>query len=233
MAAQEWGATLAETEDRWIAIAMDHQIVPGSSNPILLRGIPLAAWRPSQGPVNVWEDRCPHRGMRLSFGFVQDDMLRCIYHGWGYAPGGKCMSIPAHPALEPPKTICANTYPSETRFGMVWTNLATEPAAQLPEAGKDEDWVPVRSIYVNRPENSVRQGVSEIEHRDGGSVDVCDNFVLVDRAGDGTLLMAVQPVDEMRTALHIAARGKGVSTIPARLGLAERMLRLRGELEAR
>ena len=46
---------------------------------------------------HVWEDRCPHRGMRLSMGFVRSDRIACLYHGWQYGTDGHCLYIPAHP----------------------------------------------------------------------------------------------------------------------------------------
>ena len=35
-----------------------------------------------EGEVQVFRDLCPHRGTALSLGWVEDDCLRCAYHGW-------------------------------------------------------------------------------------------------------------------------------------------------------
>ena len=136
--------------DSWIAVGLESQIQPSSSNPAVVGGQALAVWRGENGPVNVWEDRCPHRGMRLSFGFVRGDTLRCIYHGWGYATDGQCTTIPAHPDLKPPKTICANAFPAESRYVIVWTNLSKSPSAPPADFGPDEGWAPVRTVYLAR-----------------------------------------------------------------------------------
>jgi len=37
----------------------------------------IAVWRSVSGVVNAWENRCPHRGMRLSHGFVRGESLAC------------------------------------------------------------------------------------------------------------------------------------------------------------
>jgi nitrite reductase/ring-hydroxylating ferredoxin subunit len=224
---------LAEKSDRWTAIGIERQVLPGSSNPVLLGGFPLAMWRPESGVVNVWEDRCPHRGMRLSYGFVRGDMLRCIYHGWGYGSGGQCVSIPAHPDLTPPGTICANSFPSRTRYGLVWTNLAKDGQAPLPEAWEAEGWTPIRSVYVRRTEREVRESVERIEAAKGGEVEATEEAIIVRHTGEPPLLMAVHPLDADRTALHAVARLDGAFGTAARLGLAEKMVRLRGALEAR
>lgn len=224
---------MTQKADRWVAIGLEHQVMPGSSNPVMVDGFALAMWRPEGGPVNVWEDRCPHRGMRLSYGFVRGDVLRCIYHGWGYGSGGQCVSIPAHPDLTPPKTICANVFPSETRYGLVWTNLAETPSAEFPDSRDGADWTPVRSIYVGQPESAVRDGIAAAEEDNGSSVEAGEGAVTV-RCADGTvLLMAIQKVDENKTALHVVAQGQEASTTERRLALAARMERLRGQLEAR
>ena len=50
-----------------------------------LLGRELAVWRADDGNVNVWENRCLHRGVRLSIGINEGAELRCQYHGWRYA----------------------------------------------------------------------------------------------------------------------------------------------------
>ena len=62
-------------------------------------GPEVAIWRDGSGAVHVWQDRCPHRGMRLSFGFVRGDELSCLYHGWRYGADG---AVPLHPRASRP-----------------------------------------------------------------------------------------------------------------------------------
>lgn len=217
--------------DRWIAIGLESQVQTASSNPVQVDGYALAMWRGATGPVNVWEDRCPHRGMRLSYGFVRGDTLRCIYHGWGYEVGGQCVSIPAHPDLVPPKTICAKVHPSHTRYGIVWTNLAETCSADLPDVGDEEGWSPIRSIYIKLPYKAATAGVCGLA-AEGGRVEMQNDVVLVHRPGM-SLMMALQAVDEARTGIHVVARGDGLMGVRERLSLATEMERLRGALEAR
>ena len=109
--------------DRWLAVGLEAQFEPFSSQPAVLDRYGVAVWRGPTGLVQVWEDRCPHRGMRLSFGFVKGDRLSCMYHGWSFQPDGHCRRIPAHPDLEPPKTICAKTFAVTIFRGIVFANL--------------------------------------------------------------------------------------------------------------
>lgn len=221
---------VAIDQNQWRGVGLDQQIQPASSNPVVVNGELLAMWRGEDGPVRIWEDRCPHRGMRLSFGFVRGDALRCIYHGWTYRTDGQCTEIPAHPELTPPKTICANSYPAETRYGIVWTNLEKATAAPLPDFGPDEGWVPVRSLYVN---GSVEQVEAAVETFDFGAPSTVrlrhPSGMLLDVGTGMEMLFAIQPVDAGRTALHAAARGENALT--ARADLARRLQRLRNGIE--
>src|SRR5690606_3940652 len=125
----------------------------------IVNGYGLTVWRGATGQVQVWEDRGPHRGMRLSFGFVRGERLVCLYHGWEYGQGGQCGFIPAHPELEPPKTICAKTYAMRSHRGIVYTNLAAAPSAVWPE-DPAAGWHPVRSLYVAVPLDRVHDYLS-------------------------------------------------------------------------
>ena len=41
----------------------------------------IAVWRDTDGTVHATEDRCPHRGARLSLGWNLGDRVACWYHG--------------------------------------------------------------------------------------------------------------------------------------------------------
>lgn len=88
-------------------------------------GQELAVWRSAAGLVQVWHDRCPHRGVQLSLGRVKHDRLACAYHGWEFAAdGGQCMVIPALADLPaPPGKVCAKTFSAIDAQGMVWVRL--------------------------------------------------------------------------------------------------------------
>lgn len=106
----------------------------------------LVVWRSASGVLSAWENRCPHRGMRLSHGFVRGESLACAYHGWHFECSGRCHYIPAHPELELPRTIKPATFDVVERDGLVWVNT-TEKAIPL---SLPADATPLRSITFNR-----------------------------------------------------------------------------------
>ena len=86
----------------WTAIAGSGSLGPRGRMRVMLDGAEYVLWRGASGTPRLWGNRCPHRGMRLSFGLVRGEDLLCIYHGWRYGPSGACAAIPAHPDLDPP-----------------------------------------------------------------------------------------------------------------------------------
>jgi phenylpropionate dioxygenase-like ring-hydroxylating dioxygenase large terminal subunit len=131
----------------WTPIALSRDIPNGSTRAVILDGRELVIWRAESGAARVWEDRCPHRGMRLSFGFVRGETLNCLYHGWQYGASGSCRKIPAHPDLTVPPTIRANAYASTETGGFIprdprcRARAAAGAARRLPDrqpCGRDD-----------------------------------------------------------------------------------------------
>ena len=112
-------------------VASSADLVPRHVFAGRLWGQELALWRADDGHVNAWENRCLHRGVRLTIGVNLGHELMCQYHGWRYANRtASCTYIPAHPADAPARTICNRTYPVLERGGLVWAALdaAADPA---------------------------------------------------------------------------------------------------------
>ena len=142
----------------WHPVALSVSVEPGTSAGTRLAGNELVVWRDNKGAAHVWEDRCPHRGMKLSFGFVRGDHIACLYHGWQYDTAGQCQYIPAHPDLAVPKSITASVYSTMEAAGLIWTVL--DQSAALPELpALPEEVVPVRSLYLDRSAGAAMEAV--------------------------------------------------------------------------
>ncbi|MEO0386411.1 MAG: Rieske 2Fe-2S domain-containing protein [Pseudomonadota bacterium] len=134
----------AETNARWLPVAVSADILSGTVIPASLPTGPIAVWRSATGRLNANKDRCPHRGMRLSHGFVRGETLSCIYHGWRFGADGACRKIPAHPALVPPRTISCGPLPVAECNGTVWA------AAKRPdhEPVAYDGYMALRSVVI-------------------------------------------------------------------------------------
>ncbi len=132
----------SEMSPGWTAVSLSGDLPALTVMPVTVGGVDLALWRGGSGVARAWQDRCPHRGMRLSHGFVRGDRLTCIYHGWSYGAEGACLRIPAHPDLEPPATIRTIPVACREAGGIVW--VASGATADLPP--DLTGWAPLRSL---------------------------------------------------------------------------------------
>jgi len=205
----------------WYPLALSSAIEAGTSAGAVLDGQEIVVWRDSSGMAHAWEDRCPHRGMKMSFGFVRGDHIACLYHGWEYDQAGQCRKIPAHPDLEVPKTICMKTYGAAESGGMIWVTLAGDaPAPALPDA------TALRSLYLDVPAAVALAGLAAGFGADG----VTGTAPLLALQTDlGALVVGLQPVDATRCALHLTVAG---TATPATLtALAARAEAFRRQIE--
>ena len=144
----------------WAPVALSSDLPPGTVIPAWTSVGPIALWRSQSGRATASSDRCPHRGMRLSHGFVRGEALSCIYHGWSYAVSGACIRIPAHPDLVPPETIRVAVQQIEEAGGILWAAVG-QPATQPPQL---DELVPLRSL-------GVEGDVAAIEAAAGAKID--------------------------------------------------------------
>ena len=173
----------------WVAVALKQDVPPGVVIPSRIEDTDLAIWCTPSGRYHAWSDRCPHRGMRLSHGFVRGDTLACIYHGWQYDQAGSCIYIPAHPKLTPPDTICVPSYACAEAGGVIWASL-TETDKPQPDLG---DRAPVRSLPVNL-------SASDLAAHFGAAA-----FTTIAVVSDHDVLIAVQPCQGNTCMVHALA----------------------------
>jgi len=97
-------------------------------------GDDIVVWRDSLGRVHAHDDRCLHRGAKLSVGQIVNDTLRCAYHGWCYDTNGQCVTIPtsktAETKLAPRLRLPA--YETQERAGLVWLYFSQTSTPEIP-----------------------------------------------------------------------------------------------------
>ncbi len=79
----------------WQPVLVGRELAPGSARPVRVLGEDLTVYRGTDGEVHAVAARCAHRGTLLHTGRVEDDCIRCLYHGWSYRPDGQCVDAPA------------------------------------------------------------------------------------------------------------------------------------------
>lgn len=212
---------MADTD--WYPIALGADIPENATRAVRLDGKELVIWRGGDGAVHVWEDRCPHRGMRLSYGFVRDNALNCLYHGWQYSAAGPCVRIPAHPDLVVPKTIRPLTYAAHENLGFVWVGFDKDQAIPAEEVAE-----PVISVAIERPQSAVIAAMLTLTHigADGapGKVSGQVPMLRIDFPAS-TVFAATHAVSAEKSMLHISVSGDAATPIRKYFADATRALR--------
>ena len=129
----------------WIPALLSSELAPeGSPVRLLLLGEKLIAFRTGSGAVGIIDHRCPHRCASMFYGRNEDEGLRCVYHGWKFAPDGRCLEAPnvavPQPVLD---KVRAPAYKVHESHGVVWVYMGRRaapppfplfPVLQAPES---------------------------------------------------------------------------------------------------
>jgi len=101
---------------------------------VKLLGESLVLFRDGKGEYGLLPERCPHRHTSLYNGFVEEDGLRCAYHGWKFAPGGECLEQPFEPADSKLRALaCRPGYQVKQLAGLLFAYVGPAPAPELPQ----------------------------------------------------------------------------------------------------
>jgi phenylpropionate dioxygenase-like ring-hydroxylating dioxygenase large terminal subunit len=109
----------------WQPVALAEELVGDRPvAPVTLLGEELVLFRDEAGRLGLLERWCPHRGVDLSFGRLEDGGLRCPFHGWLFDTAGTCLETPAEPPSSTFHTrVCQRSYPVAERAGVIWAWL--------------------------------------------------------------------------------------------------------------
>lgn len=129
---------------------------------IRVLGEDLIIYRDKQGTVGLLYPRCVHRGTTLLYGKVEDNGIRCCYHGWLFDAEGHCVEMPCEPDnARVLQNVRQPWYPVVEKWGLVFTYMG--PADQQPEMPHfdfeddlAEDEAIVGSGSMDAPDDDVR-----------------------------------------------------------------------------
>ncbi|MEM9092377.1 MAG: aromatic ring-hydroxylating dioxygenase subunit alpha [Cyanobacteria bacterium P01_F01_bin.53] len=119
----------------------------------------IVLFRSAIGKIGALKNRCPHRGMRLSQGWVEAEEIVCPYHAWRYAADGKGSS-PSTPKLKP----CVSSFTVIEQYGIIWVKAA-KSSADFPDFNiQDHLFAGVVTQEIQAPLDVVVDNFSDIEH---------------------------------------------------------------------
>lgn len=115
----------------WHPVLVAEKLTAGRVIPLTILGSKLALYRSQDGAAHCVDNRCAHRGVMLSVGHVDGDMLRCPYHGWAYGPDGQCRHQPFETAAYAQR-IKIGGYPAREYLGLVFLYLGEGEPPEFP-----------------------------------------------------------------------------------------------------
>jgi phenylpropionate dioxygenase-like ring-hydroxylating dioxygenase large terminal subunit len=124
----------------WYVAAWRNELAAGQIMARTIMHEPLVLYRKVNGAVVTLEDRCCHRLAPLSKGRLEQDDLRCMYHGLKFAADGRCIEIPGQPVIPPNAMV--RTYPVAESGAWIWVWMGDAAAADpalIPYTTSEDD----------------------------------------------------------------------------------------------
>jgi phenylpropionate dioxygenase-like ring-hydroxylating dioxygenase large terminal subunit len=79
----------------WFQVGWSDELAPGEVQPMKYFDAEMVLMRSAAGRVAAFDAYCPHMGAHLGYGGrVEDDCIRCPYHGWAFDAAGNNVDIP-------------------------------------------------------------------------------------------------------------------------------------------
>ena len=115
----------------WHPIAVSDNVKDRPQS-VRVLGEDLVLFRDRKGRPGLLYPRCMHRGTTLYYGRVEDEGIRCCYHGWLFDVEGHCLDQPCEPdnGKGRRERVRQPWYPVEELYGLVWTYMG--PPAKQP-----------------------------------------------------------------------------------------------------
>ena len=121
----------------WQPIAGVAELDALATKPVRVLGEDLVLYRDRAGTFGLVDRHCPHRRADMSYGFAEEQGLRCSYHGWQFDESGRCLHQPfeerANPHARFKEKVEIKAYPVEAKAGLLWAYLGPPPAPLLPD----------------------------------------------------------------------------------------------------
>jgi phenylpropionate dioxygenase-like ring-hydroxylating dioxygenase large terminal subunit len=138
----------------WYLAIRSRELKTGALLSRVFLGEPVVLGRGDDGKPFALRNICPHRGMPLSYGWLQGSELQCCYHGWKFNTAtGQCTDIPSMSEEQDRQRLAGikvRSYRAQEIQGNVWIFMPGEkaldekdipPVPNLPgiPAGADPD----------------------------------------------------------------------------------------------
>ncbi|HEX5140293.1 MAG TPA: Rieske 2Fe-2S domain-containing protein, partial [Dehalococcoidia bacterium] len=169
----------------WVPALLSWELPEPDCPPVELRllGEDLVAFRQTDGRIGVVDTRCPHRSASLFWGRVEEQGLRCVYHGWKFDIEGRCVDMPSEPeATNFKHKVSITAYPAIEAGGVVWTYMGPKEKQPPPPLF---EWT--QAPETHRGMTKVLQETNWLQALEGGIDTVHSNFLHYGKPATGGL----------------------------------------------
>jgi nitrite reductase/ring-hydroxylating ferredoxin subunit len=117
----------------WIPVLESKKLGP-TPQQVNYWGSKLVVYRTASGTIGALDDCCGHRGVPLSRGKIDGELIRCGYHHYAYDQAGACVDVPAvQKVSEAARRRCdVRRYFARECIGLIWVSVQDEPRAPFP-----------------------------------------------------------------------------------------------------
>jgi len=116
----------------WQPVKLSADVKPGEAMPLTVMSEQFTLYRGQEGTAVLMAPRCAHRLTVLSVGTVEDDGIRCMFHGWKYAANGRCVEAPGE-SDQLVSRVSVRTYPVREEYGLIFAYLGEGEPPQFPD----------------------------------------------------------------------------------------------------
>ena len=112
---------------------------PFRTKEVKVLGEELVIYRDRSGTLGCVDKYCTHRRASLAYGVVEEEGIRCQYHGWKFDETGTCIEQPFEDTTHPEDNFrdkCGTVaYPAQELGGLVFIYMGPAPVPLLPRWG--------------------------------------------------------------------------------------------------
>lgn len=143
----------------WQPVAVADSVAAGKARALRVLSEDLTLYRGENGAPYLVGARCAHRCTVLQTGWVEDDQIRCMYHGWRYDGTGQCTEMPAERNARPDLVKIVG-YPVYEYAGLLFAYMGAQPAPpfELPRKQVLEDPTRLRCVRYQEWDYNFFQG---------------------------------------------------------------------------
>lgn len=107
----------------WHPVGCAAELKDRPTKKIRILGEDLVLYRTSENDYGLIQEKCTHRCASLEYGFVDQEGIRCPYHGWKFDLTGQCIEQPFEQNRALQRNAGAVAYPVEEITGILFTYM--------------------------------------------------------------------------------------------------------------